>query len=223
MSTPGSWQPEQPQQHPAQQQPVPPTQHTQPGYPQQPQQFGPPLVQPPAPQYQQPAQPVPPQPQYQQPGPQYQPQQQWQQQPTPPPVTAWQTLHLTTAKPKGAGYWPQIPVVVRIDGYEYRPGWGTSQYTIPADRPVRVQCSMAWLWEFGNAEIVIVPGQPPVLDYLAPAQQWSGGSLAPRGQAIVKGRAIQIVTYAVLGLVVVGLFATMFAALALDSAGYSSY
>jgi hypothetical protein len=135
-----------------------------------------------------------------------QPQGQQQQQPQwqPQPVTAWQTLHLFTSKPSWTGYWPNIPLTVRIDGVGYRPPWGHSQFTIPADRPVHVSCSMAWLMEFGSDSYVVHPGQPAQLDYLAPAQQWVSGSLEPRGQAVVNGRGLQIGVFVVAGALVTG-------------------
>ena len=125
--------------------------------------------------------------------------------PQPGPITAWRTLELNASKPPFAGYWGFIPLVVRIDGFEHRPSWGPSQFTVPADRPVQVSCSMAWLWEFGRADYLLHPGEAPTLDYIAPAQQWVSGSLAPRGQAVIKGRGAQIAVYAVLALIFVAI------------------
>jgi hypothetical protein len=127
--------------------------------------------------------------------------------PQPGPITAWRTLELNTSKPPLAGYWGFIPVIVRIDGFEHRPAWGPSRFTIPADRPVQVSCSMAWLRDFGRADYLLQPGEAPMLDYIAPAQQWVSGSLAPRGQAVIKGRGAQIAMYALLALIFIGIFA----------------
>lgn len=132
-----------------------------------------------------------------------QPMQGW---PQPGPITAWRTLDLHTSKPPLAGYWSMIPLVVRIDGFEHRPSWGWSQFTVPADRPVQVSCSMAWLWEFGRADYLVQPGEAPSLDYIAPAQQWVSGSLAPRGQAVIKGRGAQVAMYVVLGVFMLAMF-----------------
>ena len=54
-----------------------------------------------------------------------------------------------------------------------------------------------------------------MLDYIAPAQQWVSGSLAPRGQAVIKGRGAQIAVYAVLALVFVAMFGVLALSLAM--------
>jgi hypothetical protein len=66
---------------------------------------------------------------------------------------------------------------------------------------------MAWLRDFGRADYLLQPGEAPMLDYIAPAQQWVSGSLAPRGQAVIKGRGAQIAMYALLALIFIGIFA----------------
>ena len=94
------------------------------------------------------------------------------------------TLH-ARKQPLLASSW--VAPVVLLDGNRFALGWGTQQFTIPADRPVHVQCEMPFLFTYGRAIAVIQPNQIPELEYSPPASQWFQGEIGAPGTTATRG------------------------------------
>ncbi|RUR01034.1 hypothetical protein [Labedella endophytica] len=191
MTSPGSYEPQPnayqpyppqqyprpPQQQPAQQNPYAPQQH--PG--QQPQFAHPSApVQPGYPQQQ--AQPTPHQPQGQ--------------------PTSWRTLTIDLKQPPWYG-WTWLQPTVTIDGFAYSAGWTRLNYTVPAGRPVYVQCHVNYLWEYGKAATTLDPRQQPHLEYTAPAQAYFPGDIGAPGTTKANGKGVAIGILCFFGAIIV--------------------
>jgi len=93
--------------------------------------------------------------------------------------------------------WNTAAVHVTIDGWPHVLGWGPAIFEIPADRPVAIRVYMFDVLQrvFGNAEVVLAPWAPAVLEYQAPAHTSTAGELGPPGTVSVRGKR----TYVYLG------------------------
>lgn len=94
------------------------------------------------------------------------------------------TLH-ARKQPLVASSW--VAPVVLLDGNRFALGWGTQRYTIPADRPVHIQCEMPFLFTYGRAIAVLEPNQIPELEYSPPASQWFQGEIGAPGTTKTRG------------------------------------
>ncbi len=93
--------------------------------------------------------------------------------------------------------WNTGAVHVTIDGWPHVLGWGPAIFEIPADRPVTIRVHQFDVLQrvFGNAEVVLAPWAPAVLEYQAPAHPSQMGELGPPGTVSVRGKR----TYMYLG------------------------
>jgi hypothetical protein len=134
---------------------------------------------------------------------------------------AERVLLLRTSKPAFVGYWPNIVPIVSINGVRRASEWGVVEFDVPSGVPLDVSVVMAGnLSEFGGARYVIPPDEnEPYLDYLAPANQLFGGSLALPDEAVVRGRWFQVLTLVVLGPVLVLALIGVVTAAAIHSLG----
>lgn len=193
MTSPGSYEP-QPNAH----QPYPPQQ-----YPTQQNPY-PPQQQPvPQQQFAPPSAPV-------QPGYPQQPQGQGQ-------PTSWRTLTLDLKQPPWYG-WTWLQPTVTIDGFAYSAGWTRLHYTVPADRPVYVQCHVNYLWEYGKAATTLDPRQQPHLEYTAPAQAYFRGDIGAPGNTKANGKSVAIGILCVLGGMILLMIGLAVASIALAAA-----
>ncbi|TQM57585.1 hypothetical protein FB466_2579 [Klugiella xanthotipulae] len=100
---------------------------------------------------------------------------------------------------------PWVVPVVLLDGQQFPLGWGTQRYTIPADRPVHVQCEMPFIIRYGKAAVVLTPGSEPAqLEYSAPASQWTRGQLGAPGTTKTTGIGFNVVALTFVGLLFLG-------------------
>ncbi len=85
-------------------------------------------------------------------------------------------------------------VHVSIDGWPYVLGWGPTAFEIPADRPVTIRVHQFDILQrvFGNAEMVLEPWAPAVLDYQAPANASQSGEIGPPGTVRVRGKGTYV-------------------------------
>ncbi|PSL39099.1 hypothetical protein CLV49_2731 [Labedella gwakjiensis] len=192
---PNPQQPYPPQQYPSQQYPNPqqPYAPQQPQYPTQQPQFATP--QPPA------------QPGYA------------QQQPQPGQPTSFRTLTLDLKNAPWYG-WTFLQPTVTIDGFRYSAGWSRMQYQVPADRPVYVQCHVAYLWEYGKAATTLQPNQNPHLEYTVPSNAWVAGDIGAPGTTTSKGKGLTIGVLCFLGAVIVGSIGLAIISIALAAGSY---
>jgi hypothetical protein len=80
-----------------------------------------------------------------------------------------------------------VSPVVLLDGYRFPLAWGPNILTIPADRPVHVQCEMPFIFTYGRASAVLQPNHLPELEYSPPATQWFSGEIGAVGTTKTNG------------------------------------
>jgi hypothetical protein len=80
-----------------------------------------------------------------------------------------------------------VAPVVLLDGYRFQLTWGPNVLTIPADRPVHVQCEMPFIFTYGRASAVLQPNHLPELEYSPPATQWFSGEIGAVGTTKTNG------------------------------------
>lgn len=119
-------------------------------------------------------------------------------------------LNLITRKqPTIATSW--VAPVVLLDGHRFPLAWGPNELTIPADRPVHVQCEMPFVRSYGSASTVLQPNQLPELEYSPPSSQWFAGEIGAPGTTKTNGTwfiwAIVGVLVIVIGTVILRMFA----------------
>ena len=101
-----------------------------------------------------------------------------------PVPTRTLTLH-ARKQPFIATSW--VAPVVLLDGHRFPLAWGTQKFTIPADRPVHVQCEMPWIFTYGRAAAVVQPDNIPELEYSPPSTQWFSGEIGAPGSTKTRG------------------------------------
>ena len=92
---------------------------------------------------------------------------------------------------------------VLLDGHRFRLAWGPNLLTIPADRPVHVQCEMPFIFTYGRAVALLQPNHLPELEYSPPASQWFQGEIGAVGTTKTNGTWLIWTLLGVLGAVVV--------------------
>ena len=83
--------------------------------------------------------------------------------------------------------WSWVEPVVLLDGNRFTLPWGTHRYTVPADRPVHIQCEMPFLFTYGRAIAVLQPNQIPELEYSPPVSQWFQAEIGAPGTTKTRG------------------------------------
>jgi len=94
-----------------------------------------------------------------------------------------------------------VAPVVLLDGNRFALGWGTQRYTIPADRPVHVQCEMPYLFTYGRAIAILQPDNIPELEYSPPSSQLFAGEIGAPGTTRTRGTWLVWTLMGVIGLV----------------------
>ena len=85
-------------------------------------------------------------------------------------------LELTLHKP-WLGWFPKPTVI--FDGRGQPAQWGTGTWQVPSDEPTEVTVFLFnRLWKFGQASVVIAPGDDAPLHYRAPVLFFGPGRLA---------------------------------------------
>ena len=126
-----------------------------------------------------------------------------------PGVVPTRTITIDSRRlPRIATSW--VAPVVLLDGHRFPLGWGPRAFTVPADRPVRVQCEMPYIFTYGRAEVVLEPHDAPELEYSAPATQWFAAELGAPGTTTTRGVWVLWLMIAVLTAIVVGFVALQF-------------
>ena len=115
----------------------------------------------------------------------------------PAPVpTRTLTLHARKQPLVGASW---VAPVVLLDGHRFPLQWGTQNFTIPAERPVHVQCEMPWIFTYGRAAAIVQPGNIAELEYSPPSSQWFAAEIGAPGTTKTRGTWL---VWLLLGLVV---------------------
>lgn len=96
-----------------------------------------------------------------------------------------------------------VAPVVLLDGHRFSLAWGPNVLTIPADRPVYVQCEMPFLYTYGRASALLQPNHLPELEYSPPATQWFAGEIGAVGTTKTNGTWLVWTMLGVVGAVVV--------------------
>jgi hypothetical protein len=109
---------------------------------------------------------------------------------------------------------PWTPPSVLLDGNAFPMHWGTNVFTIPADRPVHVQCQMPFIITYGIAAVVVEPFHAPELEYSPPGNKWFPGELGAPGTTNHRGSWLTYSVLGLLGLVVLGGIAAIIATIA---------
>lgn len=85
-------------------------------------------------------------------------------------------LELTLHRP-ALGWFPKPTVI--FDGRGQPAQWGTGTWQVPSDRPTEVTVFLFnRLWKFGQASVVVAPGDQAALHYRAPVLFFGPGRLA---------------------------------------------
>jgi hypothetical protein len=95
-----------------------------------------------------------------------------------------------------------VAPVVLLDGYRFQLAWGPNILTIPADRPVHVQCEMPFIYTYGRAVALLQPNHLPELEYSPPATQWFAGEIGAAGTTKTNGTWLVWAMLGVLGAIV---------------------
>lgn len=112
------------------------------------------------------------------------------------------TLTLVARKqPLIATSW--VAPVVLLDGYRFQLAWGPNVLTIPADRPVHVQCEMPFIFTYGRASAVLQPNHLPELEYSPPSSQWFPGEIGAIGTTKTNGTWLIWTMLGIVGAVIV--------------------
>jgi hypothetical protein len=80
-----------------------------------------------------------------------------------------------------------VSPVVLLDGHRFPLGWGPRVFTVPADRPVHIQCEMPYLYTYGRASAVLEPHHIPELEYSAPAMAFFTAEMGAPGTTATRG------------------------------------
>jgi len=120
-----------------------------------------------------------------------------------PAAIPTRTLTLNVRKqPLVATSW--VAPIVLLDGNRFQLGWGPQILTIPADRPVHVQCEMPFIYTYGRAIAVLQPNQLPELEYSPPSMNFFPGEIGAPGTTKTRGTWLLWSMLGFLGLVVFG-------------------
>jgi len=120
-----------------------------------------------------------------------------------PAAIPTRTLTLNVRKqPLIATSW--VAPIVLLDGHRFQLGWGPQVLTIPADRPVHVQCEMPFIYTYGRAIAVLQPNQLPELEYSPPSLNFFAGEIGAPGATKTRGTWLVWSLLGFLGLFVFG-------------------
>jgi len=131
-----------------------------------------------------------------------------------PAIVPVRTLTINSRKlPLIATSW--VAPIVLLDGNRFPLGWGVRTFTVPADRPVHIQCEMPYIFSYGRAAAILEQQHVAELEYSAPALAWFGGEIGAPGTTKTRGTWAVWLMMGVLGLVLVGGVAAFAVALSL--------